>query len=52
MTGQEKAALLLLLLPATEADSVLSRLDTEHRERLRAHMDHFRRSIPRQRRRP
>jgi flagellar motor switch protein FliG len=46
MTGQEKAALLLLRLPPGEADGVLARLDPERGERLRAHMQHFRHSPP------
>jgi flagellar motor switch protein FliG len=46
MTGQEKAALLLLRLPPGEADRVLARLDPERGERLRAHMQHFRQAPP------
>jgi len=46
MTGQEKAALLLLRLPTTEADSVLTRLDEDHRTRLRGHMERFRQTPP------
>jgi flagellar motor switch protein FliG len=46
MTGQEKAALLLLRLPPGEADGVLARLDPERGERLRAHMQRFRQAPP------
>jgi flagellar motor switch protein FliG len=46
MTGQEKAAVLLSRLPQAEADSVLSRLDPERGNRLRAQMQHFRDAPP------
>jgi flagellar motor switch protein FliG len=46
MTGQEKAALLLLRLPEAQADAILSRLDPERGERLRTHMQHFRQEPP------
>jgi len=46
MTGQEKAALLLLRLPPAEADGVLARLDAERGDRLRAHMQRFQQAPP------
>jgi flagellar motor switch protein FliG len=46
MTGQEKAALLLLRLPPTAADGILARLDPERGERLRADMQRFRQEPP------
>ncbi len=46
MTGQEKAALLLARLPQAEADVILSRLDPERGERLRARVQHFREAPP------
>jgi flagellar motor switch protein FliG len=46
MTGPEKAAVLLLRLPPSEADGVLARLDRERGEHLRAHMQRLRQSPP------
>jgi flagellar motor switch protein FliG len=46
MTGQEKAALLLLRFPRAAADGVLTHLDPERGERLRADMERFRQEPP------
>jgi flagellar motor switch protein FliG len=46
MTGQEKAALLLLQMPQSEADSVIGRLDPTRGERLRTDMERFRQAPP------
>jgi flagellar motor switch protein FliG len=46
MTGPEKAAVLLLRLPPSEADGVLARLDRARGEHVRAHMQRLRQSPP------
>jgi flagellar motor switch protein FliG len=46
MTGQEKAALLLLQLPAPDVDGILGHLGADRSERLRAQMQHFREAPP------
>lgn len=46
MTGQEKAAVLLLQLPAEEADAVLERLGPDRSERLRTDMQRLQSAPP------